>query len=45
MAENQAQALLVFTAAPGSEDHDKLKLLAVIGGQELGTNRTSVPGF
>jgi hypothetical protein len=29
--ENQAQALLVFTASPGTEDYEKLRLLGVIG--------------
>jgi transcriptional regulator with XRE-family HTH domain len=33
--ENQAQALLVFTASPGSEGHEKLQLLSVIGTQRL----------
>jgi transcriptional regulator with XRE-family HTH domain len=33
--ENQAQALLVFTASPGTEDYEKLRLLSVIGSQEL----------
>ncbi len=33
--ENLAQALLVFTASPGSEAHEKLQLLAVIGRQDL----------
>ncbi|NJQ00211.1 helix-turn-helix transcriptional regulator [Streptomyces zingiberis] len=33
----QTQTLLVFTAAPGSESHDKLQLLAVIGAQKLNT--------
>lgn len=28
---NQAQALLVYTATPGSESHDKLQLLSVVG--------------
>lgn len=28
--ENQAQALLVFTATPGSEDHEKLQFLNVL---------------
>ncbi|MDQ1750693.1 MAG: hypothetical protein QOE71_1749 [Pseudonocardiales bacterium] len=32
---DQAQSLLVFTAAPGTEDHNKLQLLAVIGSQLL----------
>lgn len=32
---DQSQSLLVFTATPGSEDYDKLRLLAVIGGQQL----------
>lgn len=31
VAENDAQKLLVYTATPGSEDHDKLRLLAVVG--------------
>lgn len=30
---DQSQTLLVFTAAPGSESHDKLRLLSVIGDQ------------
>lgn len=30
------QLLLVFTAAPGSESHDRLALLSVVGGQLLG---------
>ena len=32
---DQAQALLVFTATPGTEDHEKLALLSVIGRQRL----------
>jgi transcriptional regulator with XRE-family HTH domain len=32
-AESQTERLLVFTAAPGSEDAKKLQLLAVIGNQ------------
>jgi transcriptional regulator with XRE-family HTH domain len=32
-AENQTERLVVFTAAPGSEDAEKLKLLAVVGNQ------------
>jgi transcriptional regulator with XRE-family HTH domain len=35
---DQSQSLLVFTAIPGSEDHDKLRLLSVIGSQLLDTN-------
>ena len=31
----QSQALLVFTATPGSESYEKLQLLAVIGEQRL----------
>ncbi len=31
----QSQTLLVFTAPPGSESHDKLQLLSVIGTQNL----------
>ena len=32
---DQAQALLVFTAVPGSESYQKLQLLSVIGSQPL----------
>ena len=32
---DQDQALLIFTATPGSESHDKLQLLSVIGAQKL----------
>jgi transcriptional regulator with XRE-family HTH domain len=32
---DQAQTLLVLTAAPGSEDYDKLELLSVVGAQLL----------
>ncbi|MDQ1463113.1 MAG: hypothetical protein QOC73_54, partial [Actinomycetota bacterium] len=32
---DQSQSLLVFTATPGSRSHDKLRLLSVIGSQEL----------
>jgi transcriptional regulator with XRE-family HTH domain len=35
---DQSQSLLVFTAIPGSQDHDKLRLLSVIGSQELASN-------
>ena len=34
-AENQTERLVVFTAAPGSEDAEKLKLLAVVGNQSF----------
>lgn len=34
---DQSQSLLVFTATPGTEDHEKLQLLSVIGGQRLST--------
>ncbi len=33
--EDESQALLVYTATPGTEDRDKLDLLAVIGDQEF----------
>jgi transcriptional regulator with XRE-family HTH domain len=36
-AENLTERLVIFTAAPGSEDAERLKLLAVVGTQELGT--------
>jgi len=32
---DQTHSLLVFTATPGTEDYDKLALLAVLGGQAL----------
>ncbi|MEP6648529.1 MAG: hypothetical protein ABJA74_01255 [Lapillicoccus sp.] len=32
----QLQGLLVFTAAAGTESHEKLQLLAVLGSQRLG---------
>ncbi|QIQ01562.1 helix-turn-helix transcriptional regulator [Streptomyces liangshanensis] len=32
---DQDQALLVFTATPGTEDHEKLQLLTVVGTQSL----------
>ncbi|MBB2924290.1 helix-turn-helix domain-containing protein [Cellulomonas cellasea] len=32
----QSHLLLVYTAAPGSESHEKLQLLSVIGAQSLG---------
>jgi hypothetical protein len=34
---DQGQLLLVFTATPGTEDHDKLRLLSVIGSQRIDT--------
>jgi hypothetical protein len=36
VAESEAQVLLVYTATPGSEDAEKLRLLDVVGAQELG---------
>ena len=35
-AVEEGQILLVYTATPGTEDHDKLKLLSVIGNQQFG---------
>jgi hypothetical protein len=32
---DQGQALLIFTATPGTDSHDKLRLLSVIGAQKL----------
>ena len=34
-SENRAHALVVLTATPGTESYDKLRLLAVVGDQEL----------
>ncbi len=33
--QDHGQALLIFTAVPGSEDHSKLQMLSVIGTQHL----------
>jgi hypothetical protein len=35
VAESEAQALLVYTATPGTEDAEKLRLLEVVGAQEF----------
>lgn len=35
LAVDESQVLLVYTATPGTEDHDKLRLLSVIGKQEF----------
>ncbi|MFT4263918.1 MAG: helix-turn-helix transcriptional regulator [Nocardioides sp.] len=37
--EDQSQALLVLTAAPHSEDEEKLRLLAVLGTQQFADSR------
>ena len=44
VAENHSQVLLVFTAAPGSEDQDKLRLLSVLGAQQLPADPAGLPG-
>jgi len=41
VAENDAQRLLVFTATPGSEDADKLRLLAVVGRERFDVPRAA----
>lgn len=38
--QNQAQALLVLTASPSTEAHEKLKLLSAIGTQRFGPDLT-----
>jgi transcriptional regulator with XRE-family HTH domain len=35
VAESEAQVLLVYTATPGTEDAEKLRLLEVVGAQEF----------
>ena len=35
LTENRAQALLVFTATPGTEGYEKLQLLSIIGQQQF----------
>jgi transcriptional regulator with XRE-family HTH domain len=37
VAEEEGQSLLVFTATPGTEDQDKLRLLGVLGTQRFDT--------
>jgi len=32
---DQSQALLIFTASPGTESYEKMQLLSVIGAQRL----------
>ena len=34
-AESEAQLLLVYTATPGTESAERLRLLGVVGGQEF----------
>jgi transcriptional regulator with XRE-family HTH domain len=41
---DQAQSLLVFTATPGTEDHNKLRLLSVIGSQRIDAPANAVSG-
>ena len=36
IAADEGQVLLVYTATPGTEDADKLRLLSVIGDQRFG---------
>jgi hypothetical protein len=36
---DQGQTLLVLTATPGTEDHDRLQLLTVIGRQTVAPGR------
>jgi hypothetical protein len=35
LAPDRARATLIFTAAPGTESYEKLKLLAVLGAQTM----------
>ncbi|GAA4617815.1 helix-turn-helix transcriptional regulator [Actinoallomurus liliacearum] len=42
--EDQSQALLVLTAAPNTEDHEKLRLLGVLGHQRFAEPEDSRPG-
>ncbi|UJA20725.1 helix-turn-helix domain-containing protein [Thermoleophilia bacterium SCSIO 60948] len=37
VSEDDGQSLLVYTATPGTEDHDKLRLLSVVGSQAIGS--------
>jgi transcriptional regulator with XRE-family HTH domain len=39
-AENQTERLVVFSAAPGTEDADRLALLAVVGSQSFAAERS-----
>jgi transcriptional regulator with XRE-family HTH domain len=41
---DQAQSLLVFTATPGTEDHNKLRLLSVIGSQRIDAPANALSG-
>jgi transcriptional regulator with XRE-family HTH domain len=44
-AENLTERLVVFTATPGSEDAERLRLLSVIGTQEVGADPGSPPAL
>jgi transcriptional regulator with XRE-family HTH domain len=41
---HQAHRLMVYTAAPGTDNYDKLEMLAVIGAQSLSTTRSGTVG-
>ncbi len=41
--QDHGQALLVFTATPGSHDHSKLQMLSVIGTQDLAREQAQPP--
>lgn len=42
-SENLTERLVVFTATPGSEDAERLELLAVVGTQDLSSDRDAAP--
>lgn len=41
---DQSQSLLVFTAAPGSDSYEKLRLLAVLGARPTATGAPETEG-
>ncbi|MBO1753467.1 helix-turn-helix domain-containing protein [Actinotalea sp. BY-33] len=40
----QSHSLLVYTAVPGSESHEKLQVLAILGAQSLGSTHPAAAG-
>jgi hypothetical protein len=44
VAETEGQLLLVYTATPGTESAEKLRLIGVLGTQEFGASTTNARG-
>ena len=44
IAEEEGQVLLVYTATPGTQDYERLRLLSVVGAQEFESSVEARPG-